>query len=150
MRSPTCAARYDEGCARRTPSRFSNGMLPGLIVLAPSTSFSFNRDHYPRSEHPPTCRLRARQSRKCTDAIRFSSVLHEPLTHTGGYSSPISVTRASPVSVRIRHGTFVCWERTNRRGDRLTNVPVCMHVSLCSVYRYKLIASAEGLDADFA
>lgn len=28
----------------------SNGMLPRLIVLAPSASFSFNRDHYPPRE----------------------------------------------------------------------------------------------------
>ena len=58
-------------------------MLPGLIVLAPSASFSFNRDHYPPGEDPPTCRFgRKCIERGCTHATTFSSALDEALTYT--------------------------------------------------------------------
>lgn len=70
--------------------------LLGLIVLAPSASFSFNRDHYPPGEHPPTCRFgRKCMKRGCTHATTFSSTLDGALTYTDESASPISVTRVS-------------------------------------------------------
>jgi len=70
---------------RWTPCRSSNGMLPRLIVLASSASFSFNRDHYSPGEHPPTCRFgRKCMERECIHATTFSSALDGALTYTSG------------------------------------------------------------------
>jgi len=70
----------------KTPCRSSNGMLPGLIVLAPSASFSFNRDHYPPGEDPPTCRpsIESAWSVDAQHATTFSSTLDGLLTYTNG------------------------------------------------------------------
>jgi len=137
---------------RWTPCRSSNGMLPRLIVLASPASFSFNRDHYSPGEHPPTCRFgRKCMERGCIHATTFSSALDGALTYTNGCLTYLGHACLRLWMYGVRHGAFVCRERTRFRGsfncsgDQLTNVRTyeCMHVSLCSVYRYKLIASAS-------
>lgn len=166
--------RRNEGCARTASALLavaSNGMLPGLIVLAPSASFSFNRDHYPPGVHSPTCRARA-AARSHRSGVHeradahtqrgSSSTLHTAHSPTSDASSPISRV-FTPVGRFICKCVCVCvclWVFDAARScvetrldaisrlippprGRLTNVRVCMHVSLCSVYRYKLIASAS-------
>lgn len=100
MRSPPCtAAMRSDAPQRRLRARTmsasllavaSNGMLPGLIVLAPSALFSFNRDHYPPGVHSPTCRARARSRRSKVHGARmhtrcevFFDLTHRALTHVG-------------------------------------------------------------------
>lgn len=114
------AMRRNQGWC--TPCRSSNGMLPRLIVLAPSASFSFNPDHYPPREHPPTCRFgRKCIERGCTHATTFSSALDEAThPHRPGISS-ISVTRVYTV-VRTRHSAFVYRERIDVT-SRLVQLP---------------------------
>lgn len=126
-------------------------MLPGLIVLAPSASFSFNRDHYPRRESIllRVPRARVRVSRKCMRALGAHTQraflqpghsltrIDEHLTYLGHAYVPAYVRVRLRMSGKdtdaILRGTHsISW------GVRLTNVPryACMHVSLRSIYRY--------------
>lgn len=120
-------------------------MLPGLIVLAPSASFSFNRDHYlPRaSSYVSRARTRALahvryflSHGRVYDLLPFLSLD----AATSLYSSTHTQARArlSRSLVRFRMCVCVCVSARN-----VTDM--CMCVRVCAKYKAILVPSPSIL-----